>query len=452
MSNTLIRDKSFYLNIFTLTFPIMLQQLLRISVNTVNSIMLGGIDQLQMSAVSQADQVFFIFYTICNGFAVGCCVLVAQYWGRQDVNAIKTVLAIALRAIAVFGLIVTVLVMLFPTFFMRIYSSDPALIELGAGYLRLVALMYTPCAISVMLFAGCRGVEQVRIILATNIVSYSVNIFLDYCLLFGKFGFPKLGITGIAIGTIIARLVELVFCGVFVLKFEQRIGFRLPDLLRKDKQLSKDFVRVASPIVAHEIIWSFGTSAANMITGQLGTSVVAGYNVTVVLYDLCASVGNGFLNACSVVIGKTIGSGDRDKVKQQARTILLMGLGIGLVLGAVTIPLRGPFLSLYNLEPDAVGYARQFMMVIALIWPFSMLEMVGMIAILRAGGDGKTGFYTDIVAMWLTTIPLAWLAAFVLKWPAVAVVAIIKTTIIIEAIVGIIRVLSMRWIKDLTRH
>lgn len=452
MSNTLIRDKSFYLNIFTLTFPIMLQQLLRISVNTVNSIMLGGIDQLQMSAVSQADQVFFIFYTICNGFAVGCCVLVAQYWGRQDVNAIKTVLAIALRAIAVFGLIVTVLVMLFPTFFMRIYSSDPALIELGAGYLRLVALMYTPCAISVMLFAGCRGVEQVRIILATNIVSYSVNIFLDYCLLFGKFGFPKLGITGIAIGTIIARLVELVFCGVFVLNFEQRIGFRLPDLLRKDKQLSKDFVRVASPIVAHEIIWSFGTSAANMITGQLGTSVVAGYNVTVVLYDLCASVGNGFLNACSVVIGKTIGSGDRDKVKQQARTILLMGLGIGLVLGAVTIPLRGPFLSLYNLEPDAVGYARQFMMVIALIWPFSMLEMVGMIAILRAGGDGKTGFYTDIVAMWLTTIPLAWLAAFVLKWPAVAVVAIIKTTIIIEAIVGIIRVLSMRWIKDLTRH
>lgn len=120
------------------------------------------------------------------------------------------------------------------------------------------------------------------------------------------------------------------------------------------------------------------------------------------------------------------------------------------MLGAVTIPLRGPFLSLYNLEPDAVGYARQFMMVIALIWPFSMLEMVGMIAILRAGGDGKTGFYTDIVAMWLTTIPLAWLAAFVLKWPAVAVVAIIKTTIIIEAIVGIIRVLSMRWIKDLT--
>ena len=118
-----------------------------------------------------------------------------------------------------------------------------------------------------------------------------------------------------------------------------------------------------------------------MITGQLGTSVVAGYNVTVVLYDLNASVGNGFLNACSVVIGKTIGSGDRDKVKQQARTILLMGLGIGLVLGAVTNRLRGPFLSLYNLSPTRWAMPASSAMVIALIWPFSMLEMVGMIAI-----------------------------------------------------------------------
>ena len=239
MSNTLVKDKSFYLNLLTLTFPIVLQQLLRISVNTINSILLGSIDQLQMSAVSQADQVFFIFYTVCNGFAVGTCVLVAQYWGRKNTEAIRTILAISLRAITVFGLVVSALVMLFPSFFMRIYSSDPELIELGAGYLRLVALMYAPCGISVMLFGACRGVEQVRIILVTNILSYSVNIALDYCLLFGRFGFPKLGITGIAIGTIIARFVELVFCSVFVLKFEQRIHFRLPDLARRDKQLSR---------------------------------------------------------------------------------------------------------------------------------------------------------------------------------------------------------------------
>ena len=189
-----------------------------------------------------------------------------------------------------------------------------------------------------------------------------------------------------------------------------------------------------------------------MITGQLGTSVVAGYNVAMVFYNLCASVGNGFLNACSVTISKTIGMGRREEVKRQAQTMLLVGAGIGVFLGLVTLLCRGPFLSLYKLEPDAVGYARQFMGVIALVWPFSLLEMVGMVGILRAGGDGKTGFYSDIVIMWMLCIPLAAMAAFWWKAPPVAVVAILKTIIVLESLVGVWRVLGMRWIRDLTRH
>lgn len=452
MDGIFVKEKSFYKNIFFLTFPLVFQQLLRLSVDTLNSMMLGNIDQLQMSAVSQANQVFFIFYTVCNGFGVGCCALVAQYWGRKDLESIKTVLATALRSIAVFGLLVSAIVILFPERVMRIYSSDPALIELGASYLRIVAIMYTPCALSVMLFAGCRGIEQVGIFLKTNIISYPVNIILDYVLLFGKFGFPELGITGIAIGTVIARLVELLILATYVLVFEKRMTFKLRDLKRKDSLLSKDFAKVSAPIVAHEIIWSFGTSAGSMITGQLGTSVVAGFNVTTVLYDLCGSLGNGFLNACSVVIGKTIGMGNVKKVKKQSETIIFMGLILGLAIGLFTFLIRPVFLSLYSLTPEAESYAMQFMAVYAVIWPFSLLEMVGMIAILRAGGDGKTGFYTDIVSMWLTTIPLAAAGAFIFGWPPVVVVTIIKMTIVIEAIVGIIRVLSMKWVHDLTRH
>ena len=152
------------------------------------------------------------------------------------------------------------------------------------------------------------------------------------------------------------------------------------------------------------------------------------------------------------VIGKTIGQGDVKKVRKQSVTILVMGLILGVAIGLFTFFIRGPFLSLYSLTPEATGYAMQFMAVYAVIWPFSLLEMVGMIAILRAGGDGKTGFYTDIVSMWCTTIPLAAAGAFILNWHPVVVVTIIKMTIVIEAIVGIIRVLSMKWVHDLTRH
>lgn len=446
------RNRALFGEIFPLALPIILQQLLRVSVDTVNSILLGGIDQLQMTAMSQADQVFFVYYTICNGFAVGCCVLTAQYWGRRDLESIRTVLASALRSVALFGLIFTAIVMAFPQVVMRIYLKDPEVLALSASYLRKVAIMYLPCAISVMIFAGCRGVEKVKIVLITNLISYSVNIFLDYSLLYGKFGLPQLGITGIAVGTVTARLLELLICGTYLFKIEKRLDFHFSDLKRKDKQLGRDFLKVGAPIVAHEIVWSLGTSTGSMITGQLGTNVVAGYNVTMVLYNLCSSVGSGFQSACNIVVSKTIGMGHKDEVKRQAKSMLMMGGCIGVVMGCVTLLARTPFLSLYNLEPESMEYARQFMTVIACIWPFSLLEMTGMIGILRAGGDGKTGFYSDIVIMWMICIPLAAMAAFWLKAPPVVVVAILKTIIALEAIVGIIRVLSMKWIRDLTRH
>lgn len=445
-------DRTLYRNLFSLAFPIVLQQLLRISVDTVNSILLGSIDQLQMTAVTQADQVFFIYYTVCNGFAVGCCVLVAQYWGRQDLESIRTILATALRSMAILAVVFTAVVMAFPTWVMRIYLKDPEALSLSASYLRKVALMYLPCSLSVMIFAGCRGVEKVKVVLFTNLISYSVNIFLDYSLLFGRFGLPRLGITGVAVGTVTARLLELGICGTYLFRLEKRLCFRFSDLKRRDKRLGRDLLKVGGPIVAHEMIWSLGTSTGSMITGQLGTSVVAGYNVSMVLYNLCASVGNGYLNACNVIMSKTIGMGQREKVKKQAKSMLCLGAAIGVGLGGITLLMRSPFLSLYNLEPDAVAYARQFMVVIACIWPFSLLEMTGMIGILRAGGDGKTGFYSDIVIMWMLCIPLAAMAAFWWKAPPVAVVAILKTIIALEAIVGILRVLSMRWVHDLTRR
>lgn len=446
---TLSQDRSFYRQLLRLTFPIFLQQLLKISVDTIDSLMLGSIDQIQMSALSQANQIFFVFSTICNGFSAGCCVLVSQYWGKKDYDSISVIISHALRIVTVFGMIVSVLVGLFPQFFMRIYSSDPMIISIGAEHLRRISLMYTMFAVSNMIFGASRGIEQVRIILVSNIFSYSVNILLDWLLIFGRFGFPKMGIRGVAIGTVVARFIELLFCGTFFLK-EPGIPFMLKDLKRSDRKLRNSLIKVSAPIVAHEIVWSLGTSSGAMITGQLGRSAVAGYNVMYVLYELCATVGNGFLNASNVVLGMTLGKGEKEEAKRQAHSILAIALAIGLSMSAITLLVRNGFLSLYDLDPDALRYAKQFILIIACIWPFSLIEMVTMVSILRAGGEGKVGFYTDIVVMWMICIPLASLFAFRLHAQPWIVVAIIKNIIVLEAIVGIISVYSYRWVRDLT--
>ena len=159
---------------------------------------------------------------------------------------------------------------------------------------------------------------------------------------------------------------------------------------------------------------------------------------------------NGILHACSVTIGKTIGSGaNRERIKKEAYSILLIGLLGGLFLGTLTYLLQDRFLALFPLSDQTENYAKGFILILALIWPFSGVEMTGMIAILRAGGDGKTGFISDIFTMWLITIPLASIAAFWLHLSPFVVVFIVKLNIVLEATVGFIRVLSMKWIKKI---
>ncbi len=446
-----VTSPQFYTRILLLAVPIILQQLLRVSVDTLDSIMLGRIDQIQMSAVSQAQQIFFVFYTVCSGFSAGCSVLIAQYWGKQEPESIKTLIALGIRYIAIFGFVFSACVLAWPEKLLRIYSSDPELISIGVSYLRIAAVMYPLCAVSTMMFACCRGIEEMRISFTTNAVSYPLNVFLDYCLIFGRFGLPELGIRGAAFGAVIARSVEFLLLWTFLFGREKKLSMRLSDMKRRDKKLSRDFWKVGLPIMAHELIWSTGTTAGSSITGQMGTLIVTGYNVANAFYQMVASTMNGVLQACSVTIGKTIGSGaDRTRIQREAYSMVLIGLVGGSIVGLTTLFAGQLFVNLYILTPEAEEYARRFMLIFAAIWPFSGMEMTGMIATLRAGGDGKMGLICDIFSMWMITIPLAAAAAFVLHLSPYVVVTIIKINIAIEALVGIWRIRTGKWMRNLT--
>lgn len=242
MRVSVVRAPQFYTNILILSIPIILQQLLRVSVDTLDSIMLGRIDQIQMSAVSQSQQIFFIFYTICAGFSAGSSVLIAQYWGKKETESIKTLISLGIRYVSIFGFAFAACAIIWPDKLLRIYSSDPELIAIGVSYLRIAAVMYPLCAISTMMFACCRGIEEMRVSFTTNAISYPLNVFLDYCLIFGRFGMPELGIRGAALGAVIARIVEFLLLWIFLFRREQKLSMRIPDLKRYDKKTEPGFL------------------------------------------------------------------------------------------------------------------------------------------------------------------------------------------------------------------
>ena len=249
----------------------------------------------------------------------------------------------------------------------------------------------------------------------------------------------------------IARLVEFGILLWFIIRKEKTLQMRFKDFLRKDWKLTKDFLKVGIPIVAHEMIWSAGTTAGSSITGQMSTTIVAGYNVANAMYQLMACTMNGILHACSVTIGKTIGSGaPREEIQREAYSLILIGLVGGSVLGMLTLLGGDLFISFYSLTDATRAFAKGFIAIFAAIWPFSGMEMTGMIAVLRAGGDGKTGFISDIFTMWIFTIPLAAAGAFMWDFSPYVIIGIIKFNIVLEALVGIWRIRSMKWIRNLT--
>lgn len=164
----------------------------------------------------------------------------------------------------------------------------------------------------------------------------------NYGLLLGKFGLPELGIEGVAIGAVAARLLEMTIILAYMLRFDDRIGFQLRHLKIRDRQMTKNYIKAGLPIVLHEVIWSVDTSSGNMITGQLGKSVVAGYDVMATFYSIVASIGDGFMYVVSILTGNAIGAGDVEKVRRQSHSFILIGLSLGVLAGLGTLVFRGP--------------------------------------------------------------------------------------------------------------
>ena len=451
MTDQLLHEKGFLKHLAALAVPLTLQNLLYVSVNAVNSLMFGRFGETEMSGFSQAAQVFYIFTILTYGFAGTCKILVAQYWGKQDRDSIRRIVAYSLKLGMVFGVVFGVIFLFIPGVPMRIFSADPEVVELGCKYLRVTFLTALLYAFSNTLYNAFSGVERTSVYLYGNVTCYSINLLVNYLLIFGVFGLPKLGIVGAGIGALAGRVAEALLLGV--------LFFRSKEFQFKPEHFSlgvkglfrKDYFQVFKPIMAHEVIYSVGISMGQIIMGQISTIAVSAYNICYVLASIMNAVNTGFAGACQTVCGKIMGSGELDKAKKAARSMLLYTGVLGFAL-AVLMVLGGDFfISLYNISSETLTYARQLLPIMSLFVFFSGFEFVALVNIPRSGGDAATGFYTDCVTMWMIAIPLAWLAALVWQLSPVAVIALLKLDMPLKATVGVLCVLRMRWVKNLTR-
>jgi len=443
--------KSLYRLFFPLLVVIALQQLVALMVNLVDNLMLGSYSELSLSGAALVNQLQFMLQQVVAGVGAGVAVLGAQYWGKREVDPIRRIIAIGLKFSLAAGVLFFAVTTLWPHSVLRLLTDDEAVIAEGVRYLAVMSWTYIVYSISAVLMYSLQSVETAFIGTIMSGSTILINAALNYCLIFGHFGFPELGITGAAIATLTSRVVELLIITVYILKVDKKLRMKIRHFFTLDRTLLADYFRVAIPVVLSGALWGVAQTAQTAILGHISKSVIAANSIASVVFQIFAVFGMACANAASVTIGKTIGSGRMDLVRPYSRSLQRIFLAIGLVSGALLFLFKDVIVDLYNVTEETRRLAVSFLTVLSVTTVGTCYEYPVESGIIGGGGDTKYAAICDNTFMWLFTIPSAMLSAFVFKFPPVVTFIFLKADQILKCIPNAIKCNRYRWMRDLTR-
>ena len=447
---TVTKNNSFYRQIFKLVLPIVVQNLLSAAVSSADVIMLNYVGQSSISAVSLASQYANILFMVFYGLGTGATMLSAQYYGKGDMKAIQLIEGIALRFSLAIAMAFACFAMLAPDVMMHLFTNDTELITIGASYLRFMSVSYLCWGITEVYLAVLRSIGRVMISTAMNMLAFSLNIFLNAVFIFGLFGVPKLGATGVAIATSLSRLIELAACFVVsYLSKDIKLDFRY--LFMRNKKLFSDFVRLSLPALGNDISWSVAFSMYSVIIGHLGTDAVAANSFVIVVRNFGTILCFGTASAGGILLGNIIGMNKLEEAKEGAKKVMKLTVITGAVGGLIVLAAMPVVLRYASLSDQAMHYLK-YMMLINTYYVMGAAVNTTLIAgVFRAGGDSRFGFVCDTIDMWCYAVPLGFIAAFVLKLPVLWVYFLLCTDEFAKWpwVLGHYR--SMNWLNNITR-
>ena len=444
-----LRDRGFYQKTLVLMLPVILQQLITIGVNFMDNLMIGGFGEVSIAAAAFSNQAYAFFQFICMGLGSGAVVMSSQFWGRKETTPMRVTAAMALRVTAAICAVFTLFSMVWPELMLRFFTNDEAVILRGAPYMRLIGATFLLSGLSSTATYLMRSVGKVRIPLIGSAVAFFLNIFFNWVFIFGKLGAPRLELLGAAVGTVIARVFEFLFVfGYFAVK-EDSFGFRLRHFLLPGGALRRQYVKFSLPVLFSDTLLGLSLTLVSVIYGHISAEISAANSIAGSLVRLTTVLNSGMSGASAIVIGNTIGEGDRALAKRQGNTYILLSFLFGLVIIPPLLALTEPYMRLYAIQPETAQIARTMLRITFYMLPLQMVAFVISKGILRGGGDTRFLLLADSSCVWFISLPLGALAGFVWHLSPGWVYFLLNVEFPLKGIVCFIRYCTGRWIKEI---
>ena len=448
------KEKNFYKTLFSMMSVIALQNLVAFSVNMADNMMLGSYSQDALSGAATVNQIFFLVTQYAASIASAVVVLCSQYWGAGKPEPIRKISGIALKLGFFSSIVIIAVTSIFPRKLLTFFTSSESILTQGMMYLNIIQWTFIFFILTQILMGILRSIGVVKISFYISLVSLVINVGINYTLIFGKFGFPEMGIKGAAFGTFAARIAELGIVLFYILKLDKELklfehGWRA--VFSRDAILKHDFARVCLPVMLSQTLWAVSIPVQTAILGHLSDNAIAANSVATTFYQYLKVIVQAMSAASSVLIGMAIGRNDIKRIKSDARTLAVIDVVIGVILGCILVVSRHSLLRAYNLTPEATVLAQNLILVMAVVMVGMSYQMPVLSGIMQGAGDTDFTMYLNIISIWLIVIPLSLCAAFWWKLPVEIVVLCVQSDQLFKGIPAFIRFRSYKWIKKLTR-
>lgn len=443
----ILKDKRFFIRLFTIALPIAFQNLITSSLNMIDTVMIGKLGGVEIAAVGAANRIFFLMSLILFGMSSGASIFTSQYWGKEDVKNIRRIVGLNLLAGLIASFIFSLVALFFPEQILRIFSEDLAVIQSGSAYLRVVAISYIFTAITYAYVFTLRSTGEVRLQVIISIISICINAFFNWVLIFGTLGFPEMGVKGAALATVIARIVECIVLVIIVYRRNYAVAARWKEMTDITWEFTKNFFQTISTVVLNEFTWAIGVTMYSVIYGRMGTDTLAAMNIAATVEQVAMVLFMGMGSAAAVMLGNEIGASEYERTYVYAKRLLIIGPIFALFIGGIVIILSPYILSVFNIDAVVNDYAQKSLIVFSLYMWVKVFNLINVVGVLRSGGDSRFTFLLDMMGVWFIAVPLGFLTGLVLEWPIYLVYASILFEEVVKMILGMRRVKSKKWLK-----
>lgn len=450
MNNNKLTWNQFLRTMVVIALPIAMQNLLSTTASMVDTVMIGSQGELSVAAVGICSQISSLFFSCYWGFACGSILFFSQYWGAKNEKGINQTFGITVICVTVVGIAFAAVAISNPAFLLRVYTDKESIIQAGVPYIRIVGFAYPLQVWAVAVSFLLRSTERVKAPLICSIISLLVNFGLNFTLIYGRFGMPKMGVAGAAVGTFASGVVNLLLLLVYLLRSKETVSLKLLDMFGFKKDFLKAYLSKCLPILCNELLYGVGQMMINIVIGHQNESAIAAMAAFRVCEGFVYAFFGGLSNATSVVVGKEVGAGNLMEAYRYAKRSALFCPMITFTIVLICALLHVPLLGLFGLGAQAMEYGA-YMLYIYLFFGAVRTCNYIMNESYRAGGEAVIGTVLEVGCLFLISVPATWIAGMVLRLPFLAVFAFVYTDELIRLAVELCYTHTGRWIKPVTQ-